>query len=165
MFFAFYFILFIFRFFSLVADELHEIFVEDMSQRIAETENLPPVYPTVVRRCQIAIQFHDMAREEYRLCEDMVHDQHLQMQGWSAVIANLDDITVDITKRVELFKRNLAEFLEERNAYVKLVERFVRFYFQHFHYIKSFHNLKRCFKTMFFRIPKICCFCLVKQML
>lgn len=119
-------VLFVFRFFCfLVADALHEIFVEDMSERITETENLPPVYPTVVRRCQIAIQFHDMAKEEYRLCEDMVHDQHLQMQGWSAVIANLDDITVDITKRVELFKRNLAEFLEERTAYVKLVERFV----------------------------------------
>ena len=38
-------------------------------------------------------QFHDVAKEELRMCEHLVHDQHLQHQGWAAVIANLEDIT------------------------------------------------------------------------
>lgn len=114
-----------FFFFCPPPDALHEIFVEDMSQRMEQTDDLPAVYQTVVVRCQIAQQFYEMSKEECRMCEDMVHDQHLQMQGWSAVIANLDDITVDIIKREELFRRNLMEFLEEREAFVKLVERFV----------------------------------------
>jgi len=38
-------------------------------------------------------QFSDVGRDEYKVCERLVHDQHLQHQGWAAVIANLDDIT------------------------------------------------------------------------
>lgn len=38
-------------------------------------------------------QFHDIAKERLKLCECLVHDQHLQHQGWAAVIANLEDIT------------------------------------------------------------------------
>jgi hypothetical protein len=29
----------------------------------------------------------------YVSCQRLVHDQHLQHQGWAAVTANLDDIT------------------------------------------------------------------------
>ena len=38
-------------------------------------------------------QFNDVGKEEMRICEKLVHDQHLQHQGWAAVIANLEDIT------------------------------------------------------------------------
>ena len=38
-------------------------------------------------------QFSDVGRDEYRVCERLVRDQHLQHQGWAAVVANLDDIT------------------------------------------------------------------------
>ena len=38
-------------------------------------------------------QFHDYAKEEYHHCELLVHEQHLQHQGWAAVIANLEDLT------------------------------------------------------------------------
>jgi len=43
--------------------------------------------------CVCLQQFSDVGRDEYRVCERLVHDQHLQHQGWAAVIANLDDIT------------------------------------------------------------------------
>jgi RB1-inducible coiled-coil protein 1 len=39
-------------------------------------------------------QFHEVAREELKTCEQLVHDQHLQHQGWAAAVANLEDITL-----------------------------------------------------------------------
>lgn len=106
-------------------DTLNEIFVEEMKERVRESQDLPPIYQTVVVRCQIASQFYELAKEQTKICEQLVHDQHLQKQGWSAVIANLEDITLDITKRAEAFDKNYAEYLEEHEAYKKLVERFV----------------------------------------
>lgn len=100
-----------------------------MKERVRETQDLPPVYQTVVVRCQIASQFHDLAKEQTKMCEELVHDQHLQKQGWSAVIANLEDITLDIIKRAETFSTKYAEYLEEREAYAKLVERCVLMFF------------------------------------
>lgn len=38
-------------------------------------------------------QFRDVDEEELKACERLVHDQHLQQQGWAAVVANLEDIT------------------------------------------------------------------------
>ena len=32
------------------------------------------------------------SRRELVRCEQLVHDQHLQHQGWASAIANLDDI-------------------------------------------------------------------------
>lgn len=38
-------------------------------------------------------QFQDVDTEELRACERLIHDQHLQQQGWAAVVANLEDVT------------------------------------------------------------------------
>ena len=38
-------------------------------------------------------QFQDVDGEELRACERLIHDQHLQQQGWAAVVANLEDVT------------------------------------------------------------------------
>lgn len=123
--FAFASVSFSFLFLFAPPDTLYRIFVEEMKERVRESQDLPPVYQSVVARCQIAIQFHEQALEETKLCEQLVHDQHLQKQGWSAVIANLEDITLDITRRADAFEKNYNEYLEEREQYAKLVERFV----------------------------------------
>lgn len=102
-----------------------------MKERVRESHELPTVYQSVVVRCQIASQFYELAKEQNRICEELVHDQHLQKQGWSAVIANLEDITLDITKRTEAFEKNYLEYLDERDTYAKLVERFVAFVLMH----------------------------------
>lgn len=124
-------------FFSSPPDALTEIFVEEMKERVRESQDLTPAYQTVVIRCQIALQFYEMAKEQTKICEQLVHDQHLQKQGWSAVIANLEDITMDITKRVDSFEKNYNEYLEEREAYAVLVERFV--WFQIINGLKNLH--------------------------
>lgn len=45
-------------------------------------------------RAQLAQQLHETAREITHVCEQLVHDQHMQQQGWSAVVANLEDLVV-----------------------------------------------------------------------
>nr|CAI5837016.1 unnamed protein product [Callosobruchus analis] len=59
-----------------------------------------------------------------RACERLVHDQHLQQQGWSAVVANLEDITVEFRKRAEVFELGFAEFMGEREAYLSFLKYF-----------------------------------------
>lgn len=96
--------------------------VEEMQERVRETQDLAASYQTVVIRSQIASHFHELAKEQMVRCEKLVHEQHLQKQGWSAVIANLDDITMDITKRAEKFEQYYGEFIADREAYIKLIE-------------------------------------------
>lgn len=44
-------------------------------------------------------------------CEKLVHDQHLQQQGWAAVVANLEDITRSELRTCCLFKYRLIKNL------------------------------------------------------
>lgn len=37
-------------------------------------------------------QIYEVDTEELKACERMVLDQHLQQQGWAAVVANLEDL-------------------------------------------------------------------------
>lgn len=43
--------------------------------------NMPASYNTVVARAQLAQQFHEHSRDQTRICQQLVHDQHLQQQG------------------------------------------------------------------------------------
>lgn len=42
---------------------------------------MPATISTVAVRAQLAQQFCELAREQTRVCEKLVHDQHLQQQG------------------------------------------------------------------------------------
>jgi RB1-inducible coiled-coil protein 1 len=59
----------------------------------------------VVARVQLAQQFYETGREITRVCEQLVHDQHMQQQGWSAVVANLEDVMTDFKGRTQLFEQ------------------------------------------------------------
>lgn len=65
----------------------------------------------------MAQQLYEMAREEYRICDKLVMEQHLQQQGWCAVVANLEDLTVDFQERCDVFFRGFKEHLEKRDDY------------------------------------------------
>lgn len=53
-----------------------------------------------------------------------MYEQHLQQQGWAAVIANLEDLTNEFRQRFEDFCRCFDEFLEKKDSYLKLLECF-----------------------------------------
>ncbi|XP_075992089.1 autophagy-related 17 isoform X2 [Anticarsia gemmatalis] len=63
----------------------------------------PNVY-TVINCASLAQQFSDLALEVSSSCEQLVHEQHLQHQGWAAVVANLEDIFNEFCERSRNFK-------------------------------------------------------------
>lgn len=85
---------------------------------------LPATYNTVVARAQLAQQFYEAARDEIKVCDKLVYEQHLQQQGWAAVIANLEDLTNELRHRFEDFCRCFDEFSEKKEYYSKLLEGF-----------------------------------------
>ncbi|XP_005184835.1 RB1-inducible coiled-coil protein 1 [Musca domestica] len=96
----------------------------DLREQVERSLELPAVYDTVVRRAQIALRMHDLARDEERLCERLVHDQHLQQQGWSAVVANLEDLTEEFRQRFRNFCDAFDKHLEKRSSYLELLRNF-----------------------------------------
>lgn len=86
--------------------------------------DLPASFNTVHRRTQLAQLLYERAKEQLNVCERLVHDQHLQQQGWSAVVASLEDITVELKKRAESFKLVFVDYLQKREFFVEISRRF-----------------------------------------
>ena len=57
----------------------------DLKEQVDASLTMPASYNTVVVRSQLAQQFCELARDQTRICERLVHDQHLQQQGNSSV--------------------------------------------------------------------------------
>ncbi|XP_057371182.1 LOW QUALITY PROTEIN: RB1-inducible coiled-coil protein 1-like [Daphnia carinata] len=81
-------------------------------------------YQTVVTRAQLAQQLHETAREITRVCEQLVHDQHMQQQGWSAVVANLEDVVADFKGRTQLFEQTYQHYLNSREENLDILSHF-----------------------------------------
>lgn len=90
----------------------------DIPSQVEGSLLLPPTFGTVVARSQLAIQIHDVDKEEVEACEKLVHDQHLQQQGWAAVVANLEDITSALKHRSEIFSEAYTGYLTCREDYL-----------------------------------------------
>lgn len=88
-----------------------------MKKELDQCLELPATYNTVVRRAKLAQSICDMGKEELSKCEMLVHEQHLQHQGWTAVIANMEDITVEFEKRSDNYYKRFEEHIERRNEY------------------------------------------------
>ncbi|XP_061175133.1 RB1-inducible coiled-coil protein 1-like [Saccostrea echinata] len=90
----------------------------DIPSQVEGSLLLPPTFGTVVARSQLAIQIHDVDKEEEEACEKLVHDQHLQQQGWAAVVANLEDITCALKHRSEIFTEAYTSYISCREDYL-----------------------------------------------
>ncbi|XP_030761433.1 RB1-inducible coiled-coil protein 1 isoform X2 [Sitophilus oryzae] len=96
----------------------------EIKQRLTECMNLPVSLATVKTRTLVAMDFFNIAKTQLEFCENLVHDQHLQQQGWSAVIANLEDIVGEFRKRWDLFLKVYNEFMADKTAFSDLLEHF-----------------------------------------
>ncbi|XP_029038343.1 RB1-inducible coiled-coil protein 1 isoform X2 [Osmia bicornis bicornis] len=96
----------------------------DLQCQIDASLAMPATYQTVVARVQLAQQCCGLAREQTRICERLVHDQHLQQQGWAAVVANLEDITQMFQSRADLLHQSFAVYLSERQRHMELLANF-----------------------------------------
>ncbi|XP_043287529.1 RB1-inducible coiled-coil protein 1 isoform X1 [Venturia canescens] len=96
----------------------------DLVEQINASLAMPATYGTLVARAQLAQQCCALAREQTRTCERLVHDQHLQQQGWAAVVANLEDITHMFQSRAEVLQQSFALYLTEREQHMQLLNNF-----------------------------------------
>lgn len=96
----------------------------DMHEKVEAVMNLPPSLNTVVTRTQLAQTFQEQARHEIKACEMLVHDQHLQQQGWYAVVANLEDTTVAFRNSAAVFEQSFLDFLQGHSQHTALLESF-----------------------------------------
>ncbi|XP_014294856.1 RB1-inducible coiled-coil protein 1 [Microplitis demolitor] len=96
----------------------------DLVDQITASLSMPATYATLVARAQLAQQCCAIAREQTRTCERLVHDQHLQQQGWAAVVANLEDITHMFNSKADLLQQSFTQYLEERHQYIDLLSNF-----------------------------------------
>uniref|UniRef100_A0A182S9F3 Uncharacterized protein n=1 Tax=Anopheles maculatus TaxID=74869 RepID=A0A182S9F3_9DIPT len=85
---------------------------------------LPVSYTTVVARAQLAQKIYEMGREELRRCEVLIHEQHLQQQGWAAVVANMEDMIKVFQERSEYFNRNYEEQLRLHEEQMVILQNF-----------------------------------------
>lgn len=49
-------------------------------------------------------EMFEVAKKLSSFCERLVHDEHLQHQGWAAIMANLDDCTLSYQKLLMKFE-------------------------------------------------------------
>uniref|UniRef100_A0A224Z7I7 RB1-inducible coiled-coil protein 1 n=1 Tax=Rhipicephalus zambeziensis TaxID=60191 RepID=A0A224Z7I7_9ACAR len=103
-------------------DRSNELVTSDQDVEVEAVMNLPPAYDTVVVRTQLAQEFCDRARQELRISESLVHEQHLQQQGWAAVVANLDDMTRSLKNNAAGIEQELTEFLSSHQQHMELLE-------------------------------------------
>ncbi|XP_032666875.1 RB1-inducible coiled-coil protein 1 isoform X3 [Odontomachus brunneus] len=96
----------------------------DLQSQIESSLSMPATYQTLVSRACLAQQCCSLAREQTRICERLVHDQHLQQQGWAAVVANLEDITQMFQSRADQFQHSFALYLAERQQHMELLDNF-----------------------------------------
>lgn len=90
----------------------------DIDLKVKEHCDMPVTFGTVAKRAQLAQQMLEISRKQLTVCENLVHDQHLQQQGWSAVVANLEDISYEFRKRSEIFEKSFTDYIEEREAFM-----------------------------------------------
>lgn len=80
---------------------------------------MPAEYNTVVTRAKLAQKMHESATKEIKKCEKLVFEQHLQQQGWAAVMANLEDVTNEFKQRSQVILNTINDYLEKRPKYLE----------------------------------------------
>ncbi|XP_020812785.1 RB1-inducible coiled-coil protein 1 [Drosophila serrata] len=96
----------------------------ELRRQVEESHRLPPALETVRQRSQLAQHMRELARKEEAICERLVHEQHLQQQGWSAVVANMEDLTNEFRERFHNFCFSFDRHLQKREQQLELLHNF-----------------------------------------
>lgn len=99
-------------------------YMPDLSESVNSVLDLPPTIQTVITRSALAQKLSTSAQEQLRVAEGLIHDQHLQQQGWAAVLAHLDDMIIYYTSVCMACERTYGQFLEIRDTFVDLLNNF-----------------------------------------
>ncbi|XP_035228857.1 RB1-inducible coiled-coil protein 1-like isoform X2 [Stegodyphus dumicola] len=86
--------------------------------------NMTPSTGAATVRSTLAQRFAEAALNGRRQCDELVHEQHLQQQGWAAVIANLEDAKDSLLKRKSRFEDHFQKYLANRSSYQEIIKSF-----------------------------------------
>ncbi|XP_069710191.1 RB1-inducible coiled-coil protein 1 isoform X1 [Phaenicophaeus curvirostris] len=84
----------------------------EMELKVEESLMMPAVFHTVASRTQLAVEMYEVAKKLCSFCEGLVHDEHLQHQGWAAIMANLEDCTYSYQKLLFKFENVYSSYLQ-----------------------------------------------------
>ncbi|XP_042317611.1 RB1-inducible coiled-coil protein 1 isoform X2 [Sceloporus undulatus] len=84
----------------------------EMELKVEESLMMPAVFHTVASRTQLAVEMYEIAKKLCSFCEGLVHDEHLQHQGWAAIMANLEDCTYSYQKLLFKFENVYSSYLQ-----------------------------------------------------
>uniref|UniRef100_A0A8C7E643 RB1-inducible coiled-coil protein 1 n=1 Tax=Naja naja TaxID=35670 RepID=A0A8C7E643_NAJNA len=84
----------------------------EMEIKVEESLMMPAVFHTVASRTQLAVEMYEIAKKLCSFCEGLVHDEHLQHQGWAAIMANLEDCTCSYQKLLFKFENAYSSYLQ-----------------------------------------------------
>ncbi|RMC15411.1 hypothetical protein DUI87_07602 [Hirundo rustica rustica] len=84
----------------------------EMELKVEESLMMPAVFHTVASRTQLAVEMYEVAKKLCSFCEGLVHDEHLQHQGWAAIMANLEDCTLSYRKLLSKFDNVYSSYLQ-----------------------------------------------------
>lgn len=82
----------------------------EIQVKVEESLLMPAVFHTVASRTQLAREMSEVANKLSAFCERLVHDEHLQHQGWAAIMANLDDCTLSYQKLLMKFETSYTNY-------------------------------------------------------
>lgn len=96
---------------SSVATSIHDDTNCDLQNQVYDSSHMPSNYKALVIRTQIAHEFYEVARQQSRVCEHLVQEQHFQQQGWQAVVAHLEDVVCNCSSDAALLKKNFESYI------------------------------------------------------
>ncbi|KAG7525511.1 hypothetical protein JOB18_027713 [Solea senegalensis] len=82
----------------------------EIQVKVEESLMMPAVFHTVASRTQLALEMFEVAKKLCSFCERLVHDEHLQHQGWAAIMANLDDCSLSYRKLLRKFDTSYTNY-------------------------------------------------------
>ncbi|GAB1600083.1 RB1-inducible coiled-coil protein 1-like isoform X1 [Argonauta hians] len=92
-----------------------------LSDAISEVVLLPATHETISDAFKLAKETVDCDKSRMDACERLIHDQHLQQQGWAAAIANLDDHLSSFNRRFEKFRSTCNIFLKSQGESLEML--------------------------------------------
>ncbi|XP_074031330.1 autophagy-related 17 [Leptinotarsa decemlineata] len=90
---------------------------KEMESKVKIHCDMSPSFATVYKRTKLAQEMFDLGKKLYEKCESLVFEQHMQQQGWRAIIANLDDIEQDFCKRGKSFDKAFEAYMSHRESH------------------------------------------------
>uniref|UniRef100_H3CSV6 RB1-inducible coiled-coil protein 1 n=1 Tax=Tetraodon nigroviridis TaxID=99883 RepID=H3CSV6_TETNG len=85
----------------------------EIQVKVEESLLMPAVFHTVASRTQLALEMFEVANKLSSFCERLVHDEHLQHQGWAAIMANLEDCTISYQKLLLKFETSYLNYQQD----------------------------------------------------